>query len=187
MSNTEILEKMLHSCSLFSLEPYAYESKSNQIKYKVYLKEAQTQNSYFEIHNLPADAFVIDLDKSFNNQKLFKGDAGECKRADYIIISESYARVLFIEMKQISDSATDIAHQLRGALCVFEYCQIIAREFFKVKDFMDFEKRFIALTHTNAKKTTKVSRDSCSKANNHPDNCFRVFGRNSMQFKALAA
>ena len=185
MSNTEILEKMLHSCSLIPLKSYV--SKNNKIKYKICLTEAQTQNSFFEIYNLPVDAFVIDLDKSFNNQKLFKGNAGECKRADYMIISESYARILFIEMKQSSDSATDITYQLRGALCVFEYYQIIAREFFKIKDFINFEKRFIALMHTNAKKNITPSKDSCSKANNHPDNYFRVFGRNSMQFNALAA
>lgn len=183
MSHTSVLARMLHPTSLISLEDQ-YGSK------KVRLVENQTIDSYIEVHKIQADAFVVDLDRAFNNQRLFQGNCGECKRADYLIISESAERVLFIEMKRSSAPAQHITHQLRGALCAFEYCQIIAREFFQENRFLThYQKRFISIRHTGGEKrkteierTTAIGEVHCT-----PDQHLKISWANTIQFKKLAS
>lgn len=182
MSNTLVLTKMLHSCSLIKLEDN-YNGK------KVKLVENKTTNSFIEIHCVPPDTFVLDLDSAFNTEKLFNGKSGECKRADYILISESAKRILFIEMKRSSSQANDIALQLRGALCAFEYFQIVAREFFQENHFLNhYQKRFIAILHTHGRKSqTAVSRSiENGIQHSNPDNFLKISGRQFIQFRQLS-
>lgn len=182
MSSSAILASMLHSCSLLDLE----EDISG--KKKVRLVEKQCTDSVIEILHLPSDTFVLDLDKAFNTERLFHGKSGECKRADYLLISESAERVLFIEMKRSGSQANEIALQLRGALCAFEYCQIIAREFFQEREFLNhYQKRFIAILHTTGRKSqTAVSRNIESGSHCTPNNFLRISGRQTLQFRQLA-
>lgn len=174
---------MLHPTSLITLQDH-YDFK------KVRLTESQATDSYIEIHKIPQDAFVIDLDRAFNNQHLFQGSRGECKRADYLIISESAERILFIEMKRSSAKAKHIVEQLRGALCAFEYCQIIAREFFEEAEFLNhYPRRFISIRHTGGeKRKTEIERTAAIGAYHcTPDQHLKVSWANSIQFKKLAS
>ncbi|MFZ1389789.1 MAG: hypothetical protein WBP46_18710 [Thiolinea sp.] len=183
MSHTSVLSRMLHPTCLIALEDH-YESK------KVCLVESQATDSFIEIHRIPVDAFVIDLDRVFNNQLLFQGNCGECKRADYLIISESAQRVLFIEMKRSNAPAQHIIHQLRGALCAFEYCQVIAREFFQETSFLnEYQKRFISIRHTGGeKRKTQIERTAAiGETHCAPDQPLRVSWANTIQFNKLAS
>lgn len=183
MSHSSVLRRMLHSCSLIPLEDH-YDSK------KIRLIEAKTTDSCIEIHRVPDDTLVLNLDSAFNTEKLFHGKSGECKRADYIIISESVERILFIEMKRSSSQAKDIELQLRGALCAFEYCQIIAREFFQERDFLaHYQKRFISIRHTGGSKRETVIKRTAEVGDKHciPDTPLQVSWAKVIQFKQLAA
>ncbi len=183
MSDTTILKRMLQNNILLPLEDH-YASK------KVILKEHQAQDSWVEIHNIPEDAVVIDLDRAFHNQHLFQGGNGECKRADYVIISELEQKVLFIEMKRTNAPAVDIVNQLKGALCAFEYCQIIAREFFQSSYFLEhYQQRFISLRHTGGtKQKTEIERTAnLGEKHNTPNYPLKISWAKTIQFKKIAA
>ena len=183
MSDMTILKRLLQPNILLPLVDH-YDSK------KVILIEHQTQDSWIEIHNMPYDALVIDLDHAFQNQLLFQGHNGECKRADYMIIAESERKVLFIEMKRSNAPALDIVKQLKGALCVFEYCQVIAREFFKEAAFLQYyQRRFISLRHTGGtKQKTEIERTSpLGTVHDNPDFPLRVSWAKVIQFKKIAS
>ena len=183
MSHSSILKRMLHSCSLIPLEDH-YEGK------KVKLVENKTTDSSVEIMLVPTDTIVLDLDSAFNNEKLFHGNAGECKRADYILISESAERILFIEMKCSSAPDNSIVSQLRGALCAFEYCQIIAREFFHERDFLAaYQKRFISIRHTGGGKRKTEIEQTAELGQKHclPDTPLKISWAKTIQFKQIAA
>lgn len=183
MSDTSVLQRMLQPNVLIALEDH-YESK------KVILIENKAPDSLIEIHKIPADALVIDLDKAFSNQGLFQGKSGECKRADYVIISEQEKRVLFIEMKRSNAPAVDIINQLKGALCAFEYCQIIGREFFQEQNFLaHYQKRFISIRHTGGtKQKTEVEQTApLGECHNTPDYPLKISWARCIQFKKIAS
>jgi len=155
-------------------------------KKKVTLIERGTTGSKLEIHNIPHDAVVIDVDSSFENTNLFASNASECKRSDYIIVSESKKVALFIEMKKGNPDTAGIIKQLKGGLCVFEYCQSIAREFFSESNFLSgYEKIFVTFKQVNlAKKKTAISR-STTGVHSSPDNLLKVSWAKTIQFKKI--
>jgi hypothetical protein len=93
MSDTEVLLCMFNHYSFVPIE-------ASYDKDKVILKETQTDGSCIQINNIPEDSIIIDLDRVFDNSNLFNCSQAECKRADYLIISEEKKKVLFIEMKK---------------------------------------------------------------------------------------
>lgn len=84
-----------------------------------------------------------------------------------------------------------ITNQLRGALCVFEYYQIIAREFFQERDFLsNYQKRFISICNTSAqKRKTPVIKRTAELGESHctPDAPLKISGSRVIQFNKLAA
>jgi hypothetical protein len=157
-----------------------------QGKKKVVLTEHGTTDSSLELHNVPADAIVIDVDANFSNSSLFENSAGECKRSDYLIISEEKNLALFIEMKKGSPATSDIIKQLKGSLCAFGYCQFIAREFFDEADFLlNYRLRFVAFKNVNLeKKKTKIDRSI--NVHDKPECLMRVSWANTIQFNKIA-
>lgn len=153
----------------------------------VVLLEPQTTDSKIIIRCVPPDTVVINLDNSFSNQKLFQGNSGECKRADFLIISEEKKCVLFIEMKKTSKGKGHIIKQLKGSLCAFEYCQAIAREFFQKNSFLDgYKKRFISINHTGmANRKTQIDKDSPQ--HDTPEKLLKVSWADTIEFNKLAA
>ena len=55
----------------------------------------------------------------------------ECKRADYVLVSESNQIVMYFELKNSNKSASykEIVAQLKVARCVVDYMQSIATQF----------------------------------------------------------
>lgn len=76
-----VLNQMIKDTAKISLQDH-YNRK------KVVLIEHGTTDSSLELHNVPNDAIVIDIDSNFNNGNFFSNSKSECKRADYIIVSE---------------------------------------------------------------------------------------------------
>ncbi len=181
MSDTTILKRLLKEASLVELEDH-YPGKK-----KVTLREPQADDSYLEVFNVPQDSIVIDLDRAFSNSNFYIGSQGECKRADFIIISEYARKILFIELKKSNEKLHYIIKQLKGALCAFEYTQSIVKHFFDENNFLDnYEKRFISVTRTTpGKRKTSIEKDT--KVHNSPDEPLALKWTTSIQFNKIAS
>jgi len=182
MTDTRLLNDIFIETARIELEEH------NNGRKKVVLIEHGTEGSQLEILNIPQDSLVIDVDSSFDNTKLCRNIKGACKRSDYLIISEDKELILFIEMKKGTNSTRpDIIKQLKGSLCVFEYCQSIAREFHDTDNFLhNYRKCFIAFKNVNLAKTqTKVTKID----NNHstPETLKTISGTSNIQFNQIAA
>ena len=181
MSDTTVLKRMFQDEILLRLESHHNNKK------KVILRELQALDSLVEIHNIPSDSIIIDLDRAFNNSMLFKGDQGECKRADFIVISEEKQKVIFIELKRSNlPSKKDIVNQLKGSFCAFEYCKVIAAEFFQERDFLKhYQLRFVNFRQTNIpKKRTIIKREES--LHDSPENPLYINKAQVIQYNKIA-
>ena len=181
LSDSDVLKRLIQGRALIALEDH-YNGKK-----KVVLKEPQTEDSFLELHNIPDDSIVIDLDGAFSNDNFFQGSQGECKRADFIVISEIKKKILFIEMKRAKAQLNDIVKQLKGSLCAFEYTQSIVKQFFNKDNFLlDYELRFISVTQTGSKKgKTKI--EKTAGRHDSPERPLKLSWANQIQFNKIAA
>src|SRR5690554_1043540 len=117
-----ILNQMIKKEALLELT-------KNYEKFTAVLTEPKDKDSRVEIRGVPENTIVIKLDSFPDTRTLFNGSRGECKRADYIIISDynGKKRILFIEMKKTKAQEKDLVKQLKGAACVISYCKEVAK------------------------------------------------------------
>ena len=154
----------------------------------VELREPRTDDSTVTIRHLPADAIVIKVDEFRSPDSVFKGEKGECKRADYVIISAEKKCILYIEIKRTMDNWRQIVNQLKGAQCFVSYCQEIGKAFWNSETFLvDYKKRFISIGHNNinvCKKKTRINTNSGR--HDTPENAMRIDWPNYLKFNHLA-
>ena len=179
MPDKEILSQMIKNSALVQLQ-YEYD------KPLVILSEPQMPDSKATIRNLPADAVVIKVDAFRSPDDIFNGNNGECKRADYVIISVEKKCIIYIEMKRTKDGWRQIVKQLLGAQCFVKYCQEIGRGFWNEKDFLKgYKSRFISIGHTSiAKKKTRITRNT--EPHHTPETAMKIDWPNYLQFNQLA-
>jgi hypothetical protein len=182
MSDMDILKELLKNDALVPLT-------LNYKRYKVVLKEPQSPTSQVEIAGIPQNTFVVKIDKFFDSSTIFNGNKGECKRADYAIITEynSKKKILCIEMKKTKGSKAEIIQQLRGAICVLKYCQEIGKQFWNKSKFLDgFEYRFISFGHTAIRKRrTRITKKTSLK-HDTPENMMKIDWPANIRFNKLA-
>ena len=97
-------------------------------------------NYGFDLLGLPCDALIIKCDRFPTTKNVFfKSDNKECKRADFVLVSESEKVIMFFELKksQKSAKATDIVAQLKGAKCVMDYCESLSSSFLDEHDIFE--------------------------------------------------
>ena len=183
MTDLEILKQMIKTSACIGVEVH-YNS------HKVVLSEPQCSNSKVEIRNIPADAIIIGADKFPPPNALFNGEKGECKRADYIIVAEKDGRTVavYVELKCAnSATATDIQNQLRGAHCVFCYCQAIGREFWKEPGFLSGAvHRYVSFGHTGSIRKHKTRETRHAALHDSPDRLLKLDWAASVEFNKLA-
>lgn len=183
MTDLELLNKMIKASARIAVE-------SHYRNYKVVLSETKCPSSKVEIRNIPQDAVIIVADKFPQPDGIFDGARGECKRADYIIVAEKdgCTVAVYIEMKCTnSATATDIQNQLRGAYCVFGYCQAIGREFWKEPNFLNGAvHRFVSFGHTGSIRKHKTREIRCAALHDNPDRLLKLDWANSVEFNKLA-
>lgn len=152
----------------------------------VKLSEPQAPDSIATIRNLPADAVVIKVDAFRSPDDVFNGGNGECKRADYVIISAERKCIIYIEMKRTKDKWSQIVKQLLGAQCFIKYCQEVGKGFWNEKEFLNgYNSRFICIGHTSiAKKKTRITRNA--ERHDTPNSAMKVDWPNYIQFSLLA-
>lgn len=180
MTDTTVLARMFNNQALITLDEH-YSRK------KAVLVEHGTEGSVLEILGIPEDAIIIDIDASFTNTNLFDNTSGECKRADYLIISEQKRVALFIEMKKGNPDTSSIIKQLKGSLCVFEYCQVIGREFFYEPEFLgDYKKRFVAFKQVNlTQRKTKIEKGVGM--HDSPESLLKIKWAKTIEFNKISA
>jgi hypothetical protein len=168
MSDIAILKEMIRDCAIVELE---YKKEYKRDSYLLKLTENQ-DNYSFVISGMPEPdrVIVIKLDEFFDVRKIFTGNKGECKRADFIIIANTNSEkvILCLEMKKGRDSNPSITKQLKGAECFVSYCREIGRLFGNQPDFLqDYQYRFVSIKNISISKTTTSSRKSSQKNEIH--------------------
>lgn len=158
----------------------------NQDRKSVDLSENETT---FTIGNLPADSIAIKADKFPAPIGFFKGNAGENKRADFIIISETPTKkwIIYIEMKEKSKNPEhEIVQQLKGAQCVIAYCRSVAEKFHGEIKFLDekqYQSRFISVKSVGISK--KPSTKSSTRVHDAPKEMLKLKHTKRFQFNRL--
>ncbi|GBL12323.1 hypothetical protein MSj_03839 [Microcystis aeruginosa Sj] len=168
MSDIAILKEMISKCAIVELE---YKKEYKRDSYLLKLIENQ-DNYSFVISGMPEPdrVIVIKLDEFFDVRKIFTGNKGECKRADFIIIANTPTEkvILCLEMKKSRDSNSSIIKQLKGAECFVSYCCEIGRLFWNQPDFLqDYQYRFVSIKNISISKTSMSSRKLSQKSEIH--------------------
>ena len=147
MSDFDILRDLIHDAALAAVE-YKYGKKI------IVLEEPgnQQQSAYsLKLHNVPDDVIAFKVDAFPAPKKIFKNDKGECKRADFVVITNGDKAnwIVHIEMKGgNTGSEKEIEQQLRGARCLVAYCRAIGREFWQEPNFLkekNYQQRFVSV------------------------------------------
>jgi len=179
MSDMKIFSELILESALV---PHENEYGKPVIK----LEEAGVKNSVSFIRNIPSDAIVIKSDEFPAPMAFFKGDKGECKRADFIIISEEKKVILYVELKAGAKDASHIVKQLKGASCVISYCKEIGKQFWSEARFLDgYAHRYIGMVNLSISK--RPSRHKSAPMHNSPESFLRISSPHHLQFNELAA
>lgn len=155
---------------------------------KVVLLEPQCPDSIVTIRGIPDDSITIKIDSFSAPDNLLSGRNGECKRADYAIISndKGRGRILVIEMKKTNAQHNHLVEQFKGAKCAIEYCKEVAKEFYNCSDLLkNYSFRYISFCRTNIRKRkTRIhaTEERCDK----PHLFWKIDFPNDIEFKHLA-
>lgn len=183
MSDLKILKEMINETATVPLE-----NRNN--KHQVTLTEPPPANYSITIYGMPDDDEVIVIKADiFNSPKtVFKGNFGECKRADFVIIADTEKKkvILCIEMKGgKGGSEKEIIQQLKGAQCFVAYCREIGQLFRNKQDFLSgYMYRFLSITEiSTAKQPTRTAK----KIGNHdrPDRMLKISSPPYLKFNDL--
>lgn len=171
MNDIQILQEMLSCNSKVPLQ-HAHDKSS------VVLKDKKSGASA-TIIGLPQDSIVIRAEDFENPLTIFDGSKGECKRADFVIISnDSNKWVVCIETQSGDWKARkEVIEQLKGALCFVNYCKCIGKTFWLEEEFLDgYQYRFVSMVYTSShKRKTRPKRPSTWYSN--PDNFRKARGK----------
>ena len=183
MSDIAVLKAMIQERATVPLEINQYG------KNKVTLVEPHPANYSITINDMPKDDEVIMIKADIFGppDEIFKGNKGECKRADFVIVAASGDKkfILCIEMKAGKGGGeSEISQQLKGAKCFVVYCQEIGRLFWNNRDFLKgYEYRFVSIKNISiAKKPTRIKKVPI---HDEPDNMLKISSPNYLEFNHL--
>lgn len=160
---------------------------SHYENFKAILDEPEEPDVKVEVLNIPEDAIVIKADRFRAQHEIFKGDKGECKRADYVIVSALKRKIIYIELKKTKEENNHIEKQLRGALCFIDYCKSLGQQFWGKNDFLSsFENRFISICHCGGLQKRRTSIEREDSRCDMPNMPLKIKYTQSIQFKILA-
>ncbi len=164
-------------------------------KFQVILTEDHGINYQVPIIQVPKNTLVIKSDKFPTLKDFFQGNQGECKRADYILISDDSQQknqqknqqkfMIFIEMKAGKAIEKEVIQQLKGAECLIAYCQKIGQLFWDSPNFLTgYEYRFVSLKHINIPKRSTREKPSPQKCD-RPENMLKIYSPSTLLFNRL--
>lgn len=168
--------------------------KNNNGKATITLEESGRGRQDYSINivGAPSKTIAIALDKNFPApEKIFNGGKGECKRADFVLITitENKKWIIYIEMKKSRpDDWKKVEGQLKGAQCFIAYCRSIGREFWDSQNFLEnrnYKERFVGITNISVNKQRIGQRRP--RLHDRPSDMLRISGvsRRGLQFNKL--
>jgi len=132
------------------------------------------------IGELPQDVFVFKCDSFPQPQALFNDIKNVRCRADFILLAsdgKGKKRIVFIELKRKKGEKNHIEAQLRGAICIFDYCNSILKNFWKESSMIQgYEPRFVSFKHNGASSGKKFSKKDAP-LHESPDKMLELSGR----------
>jgi hypothetical protein len=183
MSDIAILKAMIKDIATVSLEDH-------HSKKQVTLTEPPPANYFVTIHGMPDDdeVIIIKADSFSSPNAIFKGDCGECKRADFVIVADVEPKkiILCIEMKAGSGGLEkEIIQQLKGAQCFVAYCREIGQLFWNQQDFLkDYVYRFVSIRNISiSKQPTRISPKAVT--HDRPDRMLKISSPHRLEFNYL--
>lgn len=148
MNDFYILHQLLKEHAMIPLN----QEKKN---FSVELREPQANHKPVTITGIPENTVVIKVDKFPEPSAIYQGKKGECKRADFLIISEKNDNIylIYIELKKVKGSKKEIIQQFKGAQCFLAHMREVGKLFWDNKDFLkNYEQRFISINHIGKNK-----------------------------------
>lgn len=143
MSNLVILNELINDNALVALEIGEY----GQLKVVLIEPKNKEFPEYsIDIKGIPKNSLVIKIDAFPAPKPIFKGDKGECKRADFAIITDKL--IVLIELKSGQGNNPEIIQQLKGSQSVIDYFRTIVKNFWNEANFLDanqYEYRFVSI------------------------------------------
>ncbi|MFB2971376.1 hypothetical protein ACE1CD_20615 [Aerosakkonema sp. BLCC-F183] len=185
MSDIAILKEMFKKDVTVPLEE---RQEGKRLKYSVTLTESQDSYSV-KIDGMPKhdEVIIIDVDTFVVPREVFNGEKGECKRADFVIITntETEKIILCIEMKKKKDLEKKIIQQFKGAQCFVAYCKEVGKAFWHKPNFLDdYQYRFVSIGNISVSKTTtRIERKT--DIHDRPDRMLKIKSPNDLQFDRL--
>ena len=177
----DLVDRMVTPNARVPLEP-------NYDRHKVTLTEPACADAQATIFNVPERAIVVRLDESLTLQRVFRGDLGECKRSDFLILAERGPSlvIVHVEMKRAGGKHAEVVRQLEGSRCFVLYMQALGKAFSSHKTFLDDARhRFVSIRHARPqKRKTKITRAGAT--HDRPDRPMIVSGPNYVHFDKIA-
>lgn len=190
MPDFEVLRDLIRDDVLAPIQAH-YRKKT------IVLKEPgnQQQSAYsLEIRNVPDNTIAFKADAFPPPDKIFKNSKGECKRADFVVITSNHKAnwIVYIEMKSgKAGSENKIRQQLLGTQCLVAYCRAIGQEFWKKPQFLqqkNYQQRFISIRNIKNRIPKKPTRTR-PKSGQHdtPERMLKINAppRNALEFRRL--
>jgi hypothetical protein len=184
MSDLKILKELIIDKALVTIEPGLYG------KSQVVLSETESQTKYcVTIHNIPKESIVIKTDVFPAPKHIFNNVKGECKRADFVIISHTKKTnyIIFIELKQGKGETQAIIQQLKGSQCLIDYFRAIVKVFWQNHNFLNiknYKYRFISIHHINTNKKPTFTQQP-NTIHDKAECLLKVNAPNNLQFNQL--
>ncbi|MDE0012648.1 MAG: hypothetical protein OXU36_15965 [Candidatus Poribacteria bacterium] len=184
MNDIQILREMLNPDVQVTLQ-------SGQGRPSVQLTDSQSGTTV-EIKGVPPESIVIRAEGFENPLVIFNGSKGECKRADFVIVSkdEDAGRWIICIETQERDSkkAWHVIQQLKGACCFINYCKCIGKSFWESKEFLDdYDYRFVSIVDINPNRSKRRTQpfDPAGALHNRPDIFKKLVQRSTIHFSKL--
>lgn len=183
-SDIAILKKMIKETATVKLQE---RQEGKRFKYSVTLEEKNLYSVTIDGMPQPDRVIIIKADSFVDPREIFNGSKGECKRADFVIITDTDPEkiILCIEMKKKKDLEQKIIQQLKGTQCFVVYCQEIGKAFWHKQNFLDdYQYRFVTIGNISISKT-KTRFERKTDIHDRPDRMLKIKSPNCLQFDRL--
>ena len=134
--------------------------------FKAKLLEPRQSDYSVMLTGIPSNSIIIRSDLFADQREFIKGDKGENKRCDYILISEKEDEksfkyiVVFIEFSISKKDPLELEQQFRGGKCVLEYLRRLASEFWDFQNILSsYSPKFVSIQVLNIGKQKTISDD----------------------------
>lgn len=185
MPDLDILRQLFREESIVDAEVDAFGRRV------LVLEETGANRPYaVEIRNVPADVIAVRADEG--PAPIFRGDRGECRRADFVVFAwaDRGNWMVYVELKAGGRrSEHEIVSQLMGAECLVKYWRAIGRSFWTRENFLgeeNYRQRFVCVADISIdKRPTRHRRHEAP--HDSPGNMLKINapGRNRVWFAQL--